>query len=341
MPDVINFSDAVASAAGKKHLLLGNGFSRACRDNIFAYGKLFDQADFSKLSPFAKQAFQILGSTDFEIVIDAFLSASKLLGLYSQTSQELAETLRTDANRLREVLVAAVAGSHPNRPSDLTTTECEYCKAFLVNFSDIYTLNYDLLLYWVLMNDPTEPAITCDDGFRQPEDGVEAWVSWDSSAHSQNIYYLHGALHIYNAGAEIQKYTWCNTGLALLDQIRAALNAEKYPIFVAEGNSDQKMTRINRSSFLGRAYRSFENIGGSLFAYGMSFGESDRHIMRAIVRSKVENLYVSLYGDPDSDWNKAIVAIVDGLAAERGQIPKKKSLNVTFYDASSAKVWRP
>jgi hypothetical protein len=73
----------------------------------------------------------------------------------------------------------------------------------------------------------------------------------------------------------------------------------------------------------------------------MSFGESDRHIMRAIVRSKVENLYVSLYGDPDSDWNKAIVAIVDGLAAERGQIPKKKSLNVTFYDASSAKVWRP
>lgn len=341
MPDVLQFSDAVASVAGKKHLLLGNGFSRACRDDIFAYGKLFDQADFTKLSPFAKQAFELLESTDFEIVIDALIRASKLLGLYSPTSQELAGVLQNDANGLREVLVAAVAGSHPDRPSDLTTTECENCRSFLVNFDDIYTLNYDLLLYWVLMNDQTEPAIPCDDGFRRPEDGVEKWVTWDSSAHTQCIYYLHGGLHIYNAGAEIQKYTWCNTGLALLDQIRAALNEEKYPIFVAEGDSDQKMTRINRSSFLGRAYRSFENIGGALFAYGMSFGDSDQHIMRAIVRSKVENLVVSLFGDSDSEWNKAIVRVVEGLADERKQIPRKKPLKVTFFDASSAKVWRP
>ena len=32
--------------APKRHLMLGNGFSRALRDDIFAYGALFDRADF-------------------------------------------------------------------------------------------------------------------------------------------------------------------------------------------------------------------------------------------------------------------------------------------------------
>ena len=46
------------SREGKKpHLLLGNGFGRACRDDIFAYGALFDRADFRKCSAKAQQAF--------------------------------------------------------------------------------------------------------------------------------------------------------------------------------------------------------------------------------------------------------------------------------------------
>ena len=55
----------------KRHLLLGNGFSIACRPNIFAYGRLFEQADFTKVSPTAKYAFTALGTQDFERVIKA------------------------------------------------------------------------------------------------------------------------------------------------------------------------------------------------------------------------------------------------------------------------------
>jgi len=44
----------------KRHLLLGNGFSIACRPDIFIYGKLFEQADFSNLSLSAKKAFDAL-----------------------------------------------------------------------------------------------------------------------------------------------------------------------------------------------------------------------------------------------------------------------------------------
>jgi hypothetical protein len=71
MPAIISFEEALAKSEGKKHLLLGNGFSRACRDDIFAYSALFQRADFSALSPTARNAFDSLGTTDFEIVMKA------------------------------------------------------------------------------------------------------------------------------------------------------------------------------------------------------------------------------------------------------------------------------
>ena len=51
--------------------MLGNGFSRALRDDIFSYQALFDQADFANLSAQAKQAFADLHTTDFEAVMRA------------------------------------------------------------------------------------------------------------------------------------------------------------------------------------------------------------------------------------------------------------------------------
>ena len=339
MPEVITFKDAVAQGTGRKHALLGNGFSRACRNDIFAYGKLFERADFSKLSPSAKDAFNILDTTDFEVVMEALKRAAKLVKLYAEEHGDLAGQFELDADGLREVLVSAIAESHPERPGDVDAHQYQACKTFLASFDDIYSINYDLLLYWALMQDEIKPDVGHDDGFRQPDDGPQPWVTWDSSAHDQSVYYLHGALHIYEAGPEIQKYTWCNTQLALIDQIRAALKAEKYPLFVAEGSSEQKMSRIIRSSFLGRAYRSFENIGGSLYAYGLSMSDSDNHILRAIARNKVERLFVSVYGDPSDEANRTMIERASHLPTERKASGRRKNLDVVFYDAATAHVW--
>jgi len=48
---LLSFSEALLEAQNynRRHVLLGNGFSIACRPKIFAYGKLFEQADFSKI----------------------------------------------------------------------------------------------------------------------------------------------------------------------------------------------------------------------------------------------------------------------------------------------------
>lgn len=91
--------------------------------------------------------------------------------------------------------------------------------------------------------------IKCDDGFRHP-DGAEnsEYVSWEiENSNEQNIHYLHGALHLFESEVELMKYTWSRTGTKLMDQINAALKNDFYPVIVAEGTSDQKMSRIMKS----------------------------------------------------------------------------------------------
>lgn len=334
---VLSFGEALSHAERPTHVLLGNGFSRALRNDIFAYDALFDRADFASLSSFARSAFSALGTTDFEVVMRGLREAAALVETYSPTSAGLVERLRQDATGLREVLVQAVAGSHPDRPSDISQAAYSACKRFLARFERIYTLNYDLLLYWTLMQAEIEPSVACDDGFRTPDGGPAEYVSWEpENALRQNIYYLHGALHVFDGGHEIQKFTWINTRVTLIEQIRAALAADKYPLFVAEGQSQDKLERIRHSDFLSKAYRSFSQIGGCLFIHGHSLAENDEHFLRLIEKGKTRQVFISLFGPPDSPGNARIVRRAGQIAAAR---PGKRPLQVQFYDAASADVW--
>ncbi len=325
---------------GKRHMLLGNGFSRACRNHLFAYDALFSQAK-GQLTESTTKAFHALNTTDFESVMRALKQAVELLKVYTPKSHKLAKRLTEDADKLRDVLANVIAHSHPDRPNHIEDKEFATCRAFLQHFDNIYTLNYDLLLYWALMNDDVDDLdIKCNDGFHQPEDGPEDYVVWDpGDVGSQNVFYLHGALHIFDAGAEVQKYTWCNTGITLVNQIREALSQNRYPIYVAEGTSESKMNRIQHSAFLSRAYRSFANIGNSLFIYGHSLSNNDEHILRLIEHSKVKTVYISIYGNPKSTDNKQIIDRAEALQPARENSGRRNKLTVKFFDANSAKVW--
>ena len=69
---LMTFAEAIADSNqfSKRHLLLGNGFSIACRADIFHYGSLFAQADFSQV-PEVVAVFEALGTQDFEAAIRA------------------------------------------------------------------------------------------------------------------------------------------------------------------------------------------------------------------------------------------------------------------------------
>jgi hypothetical protein len=371
-PRIITFEQALQETAqAKRHLLLGNGFSIALFPGRFHYGSLLEEADFAGF-PEARRAFDVLGSTDFEVVIQALRQAIALLPLYSGDVAGVAK-MREDADALKELLVRAIAGRHPERPSDITDDQYAACRGFLAHFvgesrnlkpggkdlrGDIYTLNYDLLLYWTLLHDQVirwnaeDPlasvveeteALQHDDGFRAPADDPAApYVTWDGEeAHKQCIFFLHGGLHLYDYGYELQKKCWERSGgIPLVDQIRSALEDAKFPLFVSEGNSSGKFERIRHSGYLHKGLRSFaqncRTKSASLFVYGHSLAPNDDHVLRQIAYGKIEQLYVSLYGAADTEENKEKIARALQLANARStQFP----LNIAFFDSARANVW--
>jgi hypothetical protein len=74
--------------------------------------------------------------------------------------------LLADANRLREALVQAARTTHPGHREDIEGV-IPSCVEFLAPFGKVFTLNYDLLLYWVIL----QRGANFSDGFGL---GVEA-----------------------------------------------------------------------------------------------------------------------------------------------------------------------
>ena len=150
--------------AKKNHILLGNGFSRAYKDEIFSYGSLYETAEFEKYSKILRGVFLKLNTTDFEIVMRALEDSSLLTEIYESANINLVNKFKADADSLKKLLVLTLTKHHPEKPDEISDSEYQCCLNFLSNFENIYTLNYDMLLYWTLMKaDPLR-----DDGFRDP-----------------------------------------------------------------------------------------------------------------------------------------------------------------------------
>lgn len=347
-----NFDEAIADSDqfSKRHLLLGNGFSIACRADIFHYGSLFGQADFSGV-PEVEQVFESLGTQDFEAAIRALENAAKILPPYLPHGTDAPAKMLEHAAALKEVLVATIAGNHPNIPPDIPDEKFWACRRFLSHFlshdGQVFTLNYDLLLYWALMHDdmPFDDPIqlTKNDGFGNDEDEPDAdYVVWqgETSAHSARIHFLHGALHLFDSGKELKKYTWIRKGVPLVDQARAAIAMDAYPLFVAEGTSAQKKSKIRHNAYLYQGFKQFTaNVQQGkhcLFVFGHSLADNDDHILKRIGKGRFAKLYVGIYGDVLTAENQTIIARANKLATMR--LPRWP-LEVAFYDAESANVW--
>lgn len=351
MKGFLTFNEALSATDGTtRNLLLGNGFSIACKPEIFTYGSLFSKADF-KRNPKLPAVFDALGTQDFELAINSLERSSKLLPIYRDGSEIEAEAMKEDAAALKAILIATVTKNHPNAPFDIEEEEYYACRTFLSNFigntkGKVFTLNYDLLLYWTLMqtdfSDGSKVDLIARDGFGDDDpDMKEDYVVWQGEAGGarSSVFYLHGALHLFDSGASLKKFTWVRTDKRLKDQSWAAIEAGSLPLFVAEGASKAKMNKINHSAYLHQAYRALKNAvtqtRSAFFIHGHSLAENDDHILKLLGRGKFPDLYIGLHGDPQSESNQEIVKRARTIADLR----KTHELNLHFYDSNSASVW--
>lgn len=341
--EVLDFSQAIKEIDKykHKHLILGNGFSISLRPDIFTYGSLLDSANFDK-APHVGDLFKNIGTQDFELVIKHLIDSALVVSIYQPDNSELIGQLKSDAEIVKDALVTAIAKRHPDRPYDIKPEQYKSCRSFLSIFSHIYTLNYDVLLYWALMHsDVDDLKLNPDDGFRHPE-REEIYVTWQQSQ-SATVRYLHGALHLFDSGAEVVKYTWSKADIPIVEQVRTALSENKYPLFVAEGTMESKLDKIMHNAYLHKSLRSLEscaeNSNSCFVVFGHSLTDNDEHVLKCIGRGRAGKMLVSVYGDPNSDQNKAIEVSAHRLIQYRDAVNSRYPLDIIFYNAESAKIW--
>ncbi|MFC1510200.1 DUF4917 family protein [Candidatus Omnitrophota bacterium] len=350
---VIKFSKALkeATALGqKKQLLLGNGFSIGGHSS-FSYGTLLEQARKDHL-PKHFEALFIRYGNDFEDILKYLDEGVFLANLYKlKKDTKVTYDMRRDYKKLRNVLVKTISDNHPDFPNKITDEKFDSCLKFLKNFDAVFTLNYDLLLYWASLHidEKQGEVFPFRDGFCREDDPDDPDCSFSASSIGSKpyIFFLHGALHLYTEKGLVWKRVYNTNVIPIIDQVRIAFESKQYPLFVAEGSSVHKMKKIESSSYLSNALRKFKNLQGHLFIYGHSLCEQDYHIFNSIVHSfKLSHLWIGLYGGVKKKENLDIVLKAQSLIEKRNEIipkaMKKKGageLNIAFFESSSANVW--
>ncbi len=326
MDDLISFESALKaskSSGFKTSILLGNGFSIAFDGDRFSYHNLLEKSGLHDDSPI-KRVFETLPFPDFEVVIKSLEDASVIALVYNY--KEVATKFKEDASRVRGALIKAIQEVHPAITFEITQEQGDACHKFLKNFDDVFTTNYDLLLYWVIVRHSTGFY----DGF-QGGDEVNGFRIFDSNIHC-NTFYLHGALHLFaNDQREVLKLI--KKGPTILGDIEAKLGAgPERPLIISEGTAAQKLSNIKSNPYLANGYDRLSKLSGSLFIFGSSASDSDSHIYDAICEHHSIKQIVFCVHNPAESLEK----MREKLARYQ---TRRKTISWSYVDAGTIDVW--
>jgi len=329
--------------SGRKHLLLGNGFSIAC-DKRFAYPSLFNFACSHGLSTRAQKIFDRLGTNNFEGVLRLLEDSLWIVQHYGVTDNAIISAMEDDLQVVKQSLVDAIAETHLEHTNEVEESRKQNCVKFLMPFHNVFTTNYDLLLYWVAMQGRIE--LQEQDGFRPSleDPDAEYLVFREHVGGNRGMFFLHGALHLYATEGEIRKHSWIRSQKRLTVLIREGLSGGQYPLFVAEGLPERKRQQIQQNGYLSYCLGKLERIEKTLFVYGLSLSDNDRHLAHTIAdNDKIEHLCIGLYGEPDSTVNQAIRQAADTIVRRRKEWQSRfrnyKDLSIDYFDSATARVW--
>lgn len=340
------FDDVLASIRKNPtrqfHLLLGNGFSVAYDPSIFSYNALHDFVKNTKDKDLSK-ILEVVETRNFEVIMRYLDNFAALIEAFGGDSK-LKGRVEAASAKLKKSLLDAVKTMHPEHVFKVPEDQSVACASFLQNFlstsGSIFSTNYDLLLYWVLMrNGVLEHIDGCgrelenDTGeYMEPQDQEWSELKWGVNRDRQNVFYLHGALPFFDSGVEVLKEEY-DTYNYLLEKISTRMEEEEYPIFVTAGDGQQKLNHITHNQYLTYCYDNFCQMRGSLVTYGFGFGQYDEHIISAINKAarqrkpnKLWSIYIGVYSPEDKEHIE--------------QIQGKFRCKVHVFDAKTVKVWK-
>lgn len=106
---------------------------------------------------------------------------------------------------------------------------------------------------------------------------------------NRNLFFLHGAFHLYKDKKSIYKITKTNEK-ALYDIIDEILDNESKELICVFTN-ENKINEINDSPYLKRNLDELSNLNGSIVIIGSSLDDNDKHIFDCINKSNLNKVY--------------------------------------------------
>jgi hypothetical protein len=133
-----------------------------------------------------------------------------------------------------------------------------------------------------------------DDGSRYKQTNLfddETELVFDSKCETQNVFFLHGAFHIYQDGRVIKKITQ-ESDKALYEKLEEILNNEEQDI-VCVFQQENKIDAINQNEYLLNCFNKLGSLTGNMVIIGSSLADNDNHIFEQINKSDIETVFIS------------------------------------------------
>jgi hypothetical protein len=300
-------------------LLIGNGLSINIW-NGFAYKRLLERAN---LNYAASQLFSDLNTVNFEVVLEGLWHAERVLDAIGQRS----EVVRDLYKHVQDELVAAVHRVHV--PWDAVPKSTLAQIASVLDIQNlVFTLNYDLLTYWSLM-DNTSPTYMGDYFWA----AGSTFDSGDSglAPGRTGLLYLHGGVHLWQESTTGLTGKWAKGNLLANLASYFHSKPDRQPLVVSEGTSAQKMAVIRRSEYLSFALRLLVGDASNTVIFGANFGSQDTHVVRALAAGRRRKIAISVLPGTSTQNTTA-------MARYRSKLPEH---DLFFFDSRSHPLGDP
>lgn len=289
---ILNWS-ALAKRFTGSDLLLGNGFSVNIAPRL-RYDSLFDEF-LAKCGRKDRWRFSSFNTTNFEVILEKLSNARDVNKIFKVETSEIEHSMEC----LKDGLIKTIEAVHP-RWAKTNQAQLELIALKLNAFNDVYTLNYDLYLYRMILILKDQRR---DDGSIGQysdyfwENYDEQFLYFDTSQEFKGYrhpYYLHGALFLFRESSYDLKLRKADSPAELMEVIGNTIREGRIPLFVSEGTPEQKKEAIGRSNYLRFALKKLEESDHSLVIFGSSLSDPDKHIVDAI-NSNQRDLAISIH----------------------------------------------
>ena len=142
-----------------------------------------------------------------------------------------------------------------------------------------------------------------DDGSKQQTLFDFPELVYDVTSETQNLFFLHGAFHIYKDGEVFKKITQ-QSDKALYEKLEDVLNNDEQEVVCVFQRSN-KTDAINNNNYLKHCFNKLACLSGNLVIIGSSLADNDDHIFEQINSSPIETIYISAFGKMDEVFEAA------------------------------------